>query len=162
VLDASEVRALGAELSGSRDEAAEEASDRVLRELQAVMFAYDVLVWKHPDRLQEAARRIAALKDETATLAAPHTHELLRLKETEAMLLAAEIIIAASIYRTESRMSHFREDFDFRDDANWLCWVDVAAGSGGPQLSKTPIPTPLCKVGTAGRQVRRVVKGAAL
>jgi succinate dehydrogenase/fumarate reductase flavoprotein subunit len=162
VLDAAEVRALGAELTASRNEAAEEASDRVLRELQAVMFAYDVLVWKHPDRLQDAARRIATLKDEAASLAAPHTHELLRLKETEAMLLAAEIIVAASLYRTESRMSHFREDFDFRDDENWLCWVDVAAGPGGPQLSKTPIPTPLCKVGTAGRKVRRVVKGAAL
>ena len=44
-------------------------------------------------------------------LAAPHTHELVRLKETEAMLLAARFILGASLFRTESRLSHFREDY---------------------------------------------------
>ena len=46
------------------------------------------------------------------------THELIRLKETESMLLAAEIILQTSLLRTESRLSHFREDFDVRDDKN--------------------------------------------
>jgi nicotinate-nucleotide pyrophosphorylase (carboxylating) len=66
-----------------------------------------------------------------------------RIKESEAMVLAAEIIFRASLMREESRMSHFREDFDFRDDENWLAWIDVADSPGGPVLTKTPIPTPI-------------------
>ncbi|MEJ2433984.1 MAG: hypothetical protein P8Y53_12785, partial [Pseudolabrys sp.] len=78
--------------------------------------------------------------------AAPHVHELVRLKETEAMLLAAQLILGASLYRTESRLSHFREDYEQRDDANWLCWVDVSERAGEPVFVKTPIPTPYCAV----------------
>jgi len=78
------------------------------------------------------------------------------------MLLAAEMILKASLFRTESRLSHFREDCDFLDDANWLCWVDICAQRGVPQFSKTPIPTPISAPGGPERQaVKRVVKGAA-
>jgi succinate dehydrogenase/fumarate reductase flavoprotein subunit len=160
-LDAAEVRALQSDLFAARDDAAQAESDRILRELQGLMFAYDVMVWKKGDRLAAAAARLRALRQEAAAIAAPDTHELLRLKETEAMLSAAEIMVEASLIRTESRMSHFREDFDFRDDTNWLCWVDVREAKGAATFAKTAIPTPLCPVGSAGRKVRRKVKGAA-
>ena len=62
------------------------------------------------------------------------------------MLLAARFILGASLYRTESRLSHFREDHDARDDENWLVWVDVAEAGNGPAFTKTPVPTPLCPV----------------
>ena len=80
------------------------------------MFAYDTGILKREDRLQAAFDRVAALAEEFKDIAAPHTHELVRLKETEAMLLAARFILGASLYRTESRLSHFREDHDLRDD----------------------------------------------
>ena len=161
-LDAAEVRALHADNGRARNDAAQAESDGVLRNLQALMFAYDVSVWKHAERLEQALARLAALRAEFAALAAPHTHELVRLKETEAMLLAADLILRASLYRTESRISHFREDFDFRDDRNWLCWVDIRDHSGAPRLEKTPVPTPICDPATvAPRSVKRIVKGAA-
>ncbi len=56
--------------------------------------------------------------------------------------MAAEIILGASLFRQESRVNHFREDFDFRDDENWLCWVDAVERNGQPAFDKTPIPTP--------------------
>jgi len=162
VLDAAEVRALHAEIDRERNDAEEAASDRVLRDLQALMFAWDVSVWKHAARLEPALDRLATIRERFGALAAPHTHELVRLKETEAMLLAAEIILKASLYRTESRLSHFREDCDLRDDANWLCWVDICDGRGAPQFSKTPIRTPISAPGgPEGRAVKRAVKGAA-
>ena len=49
-LDAAEVRTLHAESDRERKDAAEAASDRVLRDLQALMFACDVSVWKHAGR----------------------------------------------------------------------------------------------------------------
>ena len=127
----------------------------ILVGLQAVMFAYDIGILKHADRLNEAVTKIDALTADFANIAAPHTHELVRLKETEAMLLAARMILGGSLERTESRLSHFREDYEARDDKNWLVWVDVAQGKDGrPAFTRTPIPTPVCEVGPVRRPTR--------
>jgi succinate dehydrogenase/fumarate reductase flavoprotein subunit len=123
---------------------AQAESDRILRDLQQVMFAYDVGILKRGDRLEQALVKVTALARQFEEIAAPHVHELVRLKETEAMLLAARLILGASLYRTESRLSHFREDFDRRDDANWLCWVDVTDSGHAPRFEKTPIPLTYC------------------
>jgi succinate dehydrogenase/fumarate reductase flavoprotein subunit len=119
-------------------------SDRILRDLQQIMFAYDVGILKEAGRLQQALDKVTVLAGQAADIAAPHVHELVRLKETEAMLLAARLILGASLVRTESRLSHFREDHVARDDANWLCWVDVTDSAGAPVFNKTPIPMPYC------------------
>jgi succinate dehydrogenase/fumarate reductase flavoprotein subunit len=121
-----------------------------------VMFAYDTGILKRADRLDAALDRVTGLAEDFKNIAAPHTHELVRLKETEAMLLAAHFILGASLYRTESRLSHFREDHDLRDDDNWLCWVDVTDSGNGPSFSKTPVPTPYCGVTLPRRKPSRL------
>jgi succinate dehydrogenase/fumarate reductase flavoprotein subunit len=78
------------------------------------------------------------------------------------MLLAARFIIGASLYRTESRLSHFREDHDERDDENWLCWVDVSESGNRPAFSKTPVPTPHCSVTLPRRKPSRLAARAGL
>ncbi len=155
-LDGGEVQALFAETRAPLDSAAQAESDRILRNLQAVMFSYDVGILKREDRLQAAFERVGALVEEFKELAAPHTHELVRLKETEAMLMAARFILGASLYRTESRLSHFREDHDTRDDASWLVWVDITESGNGPAFSKTPVPTPYCTVTLPRRKPSRL------
>jgi succinate dehydrogenase/fumarate reductase flavoprotein subunit len=155
-LDGAEVQALYDEVRKPLQSAAQAESDRILRDLQAIMFAYDIGILKHGDRLEEAMGKVVALNDDFANIAAPHTHELVRLKETEAMLLAAQFILGASLERTESRLSHFREDFEARDDANWLVWVDIADRGGKPEFSRTPIPTPLCDVTPMRRPTRKI------
>src|SRR5262249_13703508 len=122
-LDAAEVALLHRETVAPLDAAAAAESHLILRDLQAVMFAYNIGILKKADRLEDARRQIDALAARAKALAAPHTHELVRLKETEAMLLAAQFILGASLFRTESRLSHFREDYEARDDDRWLVWV---------------------------------------
>jgi succinate dehydrogenase/fumarate reductase flavoprotein subunit len=162
VLDPAEVHALHAETRAPLRATAEAESDRILRELQAVMFSYDTGILKRADRLQGAFERVSALSDEFKNIAAPHTHELVRLKETEAMLLAAKFILGASLYRTESRLSHFREDHETRDDDNWLVWVDVTESGNGPAFSKTPVPTPYCSVTLPRRKPSRLAARRAV
>jgi succinate dehydrogenase/fumarate reductase flavoprotein subunit len=145
-LDAAVIQLLHDDTMRPLQAAAAAESDRILRDLQAVMFAYDVGILKSAERLQRALREVEALDQQFQDLAAPHTHELVRLKETEAMLLAARFILDASLLRTESRLSHFREDHPQRDDANWLVWIDVLPGGNQPEFTKTPVPTPLCPV----------------
>jgi len=41
--------------------------------------------------------------------------------------------------RTESRLSHFREDYEGRDDQNWLAWVDIADRDGKFTFDRTPV-----------------------
>jgi succinate dehydrogenase/fumarate reductase flavoprotein subunit len=160
-LDPAEVRALHAEVTRPVDESATAESDVILRELQAIMFAYDVGILRRADRLQQARAALDVLAERFTALAAPHTHELVRLKETEAMLLAARFILGASLYRTESRLSHFREDYETRDDANWLVWVDLTEKGRAPQFGKTPIPTPLCSATLATRRPTRSISSQA-
>ncbi len=151
-LDPSHIKLLHEEALTPLNAAAAAETDGILRDLQAVMFAYDVGILKHADRLERALQSIEALETRFRELAAPHTHELVRLKETEAMLLAARFILAASLHRTESRLSHFRDDYPQRDDENWLVWIDVVPGADEPRLEATPISTPLCPI--AARSVR--------
>jgi succinate dehydrogenase/fumarate reductase flavoprotein subunit len=155
-LDAAEVQALYSETRSPLKTAAAAESDRILRDLQAVMFSWDVGILKREDRLKDAFNRVSTLAEEFKELAAPHTHELVRLKETEAMLMAARFILGASLFRTESRLSHFREDHDARDDANWLVWVDVTESGNGPAFVKTPVPTPYCPVTLPRRKPSRL------
>jgi succinate dehydrogenase/fumarate reductase flavoprotein subunit len=155
-LDGTQVQALYDEVRRPIQPQAQAESDRILRDLQAVMFAYDIGILKHGDRLEEAMGKIVALSDDFADIAAPHTHELVRLKETEAMLLAARFILGASLERTESRLSHFREDHEGRDDDNWLVWVDITERDGKPEMTHTPIPTPLCDVTPVRRPTRAI------
>ncbi|MFL6799226.1 MAG: FAD-binding protein [Xanthobacteraceae bacterium] len=151
-LDAGSVQELYDEITRPLDASAGAESDRILRELQSVMFAYEVGILKRADRLEDALRSIERLEQQIQAIKAPHTHELVRLKETEAMLLAARFMLQASLFRTETRLSHFRDDFPKRNDADWLVWVDVEPSANGPQLRRTPIPTPLCAV--AERPIR--------
>jgi len=149
-LAADQVQAMHDEALRPLDPIASADSDQILRDLQTIMFAYDVGILKRADRLAAACRKVEDLAARFQQCAAPHTHELVRLKETEAMLLAARLILGASLFRTESRLSHFREDFRERDDINWLVWTDTE-GDGrrrarAPQFVRTPIPTPLCPV----------------
>jgi len=156
-VDAGAVATLYEEVTRPLDASAQAVSDGVLRDLQQLMFAVDIGILKKADRLAQALIRIEELAQEVADLAAPHVHELVRLKETEAMLLAAQFILRASLFRTESRLSHLREDYEERDDANWAAWVDIESVDGRPAFCKTSIPTPLCLFEGAriGRPIRR-------
>ena len=119
------------------------------------MFAYDVGILKQADRLERAQRAgRSAGATSSPRIAAPHVHELVRLKETEAMLLCARMILGASLMRTESRLSHFREDYETRDDQNWLAWVDIRDRDGEFAFDRTPVPTPLCSVEPVRRPTR--------
>ena len=142
------------------DSSAGAASDRLLKDLQALMFRYDVTVLKDAHRLDGALVRLDELRQRARQLRAPDPHELVRLKELEAMLQAAELILRASRLRTESRLSHMREDFPARDDEHWLKWIDLSQHDGRLTWTQTRIPTPLvpaprrAPVGSAGMAMK--------
>jgi succinate dehydrogenase/fumarate reductase flavoprotein subunit len=67
-------------------------------------------------------------------------HELRLAHETKHMIVNAEMRLRASLFRTESRGTHYREDYPLRVDPDWLAWVMIKEVNGQMTLSKKPIP----------------------
>ena len=61
--------------------------------------------------------------------------ELQQALELDHLLVNAEIVAKAALLRTESRGGHYREDFPYRDDANWRKVILVAKEADGPKLT---------------------------
>jgi len=113
----------------------------VIQQLQNTVFPYYNCIVKHEDRLQAALTTVVFLKDHLGTrLHAADAHELRLAHETRNMTLNAEMIIRASLFRRESRGNHYREDYPFRDDKEWLAWIRIREKDGMMLLSKEPIP----------------------
>ena len=96
---------------------------------------------KKQDRLEAALANIEFLRDHFApNLMAVDTHDLRRAQETKNMILNAEMKLRASLFRTESRGAHYREDFPEKDDKNWLAWVLISQDGDRMKLTKKPVP----------------------
>lgn len=102
----------------------------LLVEIQKTIFKDDVLILKNETALTKGLNRIKQLRDEwIPQLGARDTHCLLRLEEVRNMALIAELMLRASLKRTESRASHYREDYPLRNDTDWMKWI-VASKKG--------------------------------
>jgi succinate dehydrogenase/fumarate reductase flavoprotein subunit len=109
--------------------------------LQNTMTPYFILHIKHEKRLQAALTIVEFLRDHLVPkLLAKDSHELRLAHETKNMVLNAEMILRASLFRTESRGQHYREDYPRRDDPAWLAWVRIKEEEGKMKPLKEPIP----------------------
>jgi succinate dehydrogenase/fumarate reductase flavoprotein subunit len=113
----------------------------VTQTLQGVMIPNFILYVKSEDRLQAALTYIEYLRDhQVPLLMADDLHELRLCHETANMILNAEMKLRAALMRTESRGSHYREDYPEANDNDWLCWIKIKQGSDGAMaLVKHPI-----------------------
>jgi succinate dehydrogenase/fumarate reductase flavoprotein subunit len=109
--------------------------------LQNTLAPYFVSYIKHGDRLRAALTTVEFLRDHIAPkLYARDDHELRLAHETRNMILNAEMKLRSSLARTESRGTHYREDFPGRNDADWLVWVRLKEEDGRMVTFKEPIP----------------------
>jgi succinate dehydrogenase/fumarate reductase flavoprotein subunit len=109
--------------------------------MQGIMIPYYVLHVKRADRLNAALTNILFIKEHFSTyLLANDAHELRLAHEVENMILNAEMKLRASLFRTESRHFHYREDIPARDDENWMAWVIIKQVDGEMKLSKRMMP----------------------
>ena len=115
--------------------------DWMIRLIQNTMIPYYVLYVKKEDRLKAALTNIMFYQEHFAPkLMADDTHDLRLAHEVKNMLLNAEMKLRASLFRTESRANHYREDYPARDDKNWVAWVVIGNDNGNMKLKKVPVP----------------------
>ncbi len=110
--------------------------------LQNTMFPSYVLFVKSPGRLQPALDQAMYLREHMVPLlVASDVHDLKLAHETKNMLLNAEMKLRASLFRSESRGTHYHEDRPARDDKKWPAWVLLQRGdTGDMNLRKQAIP----------------------
>ncbi len=104
--------------------------------------------------LQQARDELDRLAEEDAPrMHAPTVRRLREVYETRSMLLTARAVVASALARTESRGAHYRLDYPYRDDRNWLRNVFVQRSEGRIGVSTRPIrllrhkPGPVSKFG---------------
>ncbi|WP_340674346.1 FAD-binding protein [Moorella sulfitireducens (nom. illeg.)] len=94
--------------------------DELTYELQKIMFRTEVNLIKEAARLKRALQGIREIKEKLNFMVAKSSHDLMKVYEVINMVTLAELTVACSLERKESRGGHYREDFPKRDDSNWL------------------------------------------
>jgi succinate dehydrogenase/fumarate reductase flavoprotein subunit len=109
--------------------------------LRNTMIPYYIQYIKHEERLKAALTLVEFMRDHLVPmLTAKDAHDLRLAVETENMVLNAEMKLRASLFREESRGTHFREDIPKRVDPDWLAWITLKDENGEMTLSKKPVP----------------------
>ncbi|MBI4334492.1 MAG: FAD-binding protein [Chloroflexi bacterium] len=97
---------------------------------------------KRADRLKKTVAELENL--ETATLPEIRCrdyHELAVAHELKNFSLVSKLAFRSALERQESRHSHYRQDYPFKDEVNWLKWVLVRRESDGRMRVRTePVP----------------------
>jgi succinate dehydrogenase / fumarate reductase flavoprotein subunit len=95
---------------------------------------------KSKERLEEALNKVNKIKQQLSSLSATDYHGLCFCNEVKSMTVCAELFFRSSLYRTESRGWHYREDYPQRDDKNWLSWTILKRNGADMELSSLPVP----------------------
>jgi succinate dehydrogenase/fumarate reductase flavoprotein subunit len=109
--------------------------------VHTTMVPYYISYIKHGERLQAALTLIEFMRDHLVPkLIAKDGHELWLAHQAKNIVLTAEMMLKCSLFRTESRGMHYREDYPRRDDPSWLAWVKLKEEEGTMKLWKEPVP----------------------
>ena len=96
------------------------------------MAPYWVTVAKSADNLNSAQTQVETLRDQVVPkLMARSSHDQRLCLEVKHKVLSAEMKLRASLAREETRGLHYRADFPYRDDENFLCYITVQKDADG-------------------------------
>lgn len=109
--------------------------------VQNLFMPYYVAYIQKADRLEAALTNLEYIRDTLLpNVLADNEHELRLAHEARSIVVTTEVRLRSALFRTESRGMHFREDYPYRDDENWLAWIRVHEGDDGMELEKVPVP----------------------
>lgn len=138
-----EITAVEEEVHRLWDRREGESPAKLRQEMQVAM-EQDVGMFRDPEGLSRAQRKIRELKDRFQTCYVEDKSTVYNVNLTDAlelghMLDLAEVIVAGALARKESRGAHVRQDFPRRDDAQWMKHTLAAYTPQGPALSYLPV-----------------------
>ncbi len=110
----------------------------------SVLMDEKVGIFREEHRMTEARKEIKGLQEEFSNSrpvspGKTYNYDLLWYLEMKGSMDIAEIIIEGALARKESRGSHFRKDYNKRDDINWLKHTVAVWSPEGPKLFYKPV-----------------------
>ena len=100
--------------------------------LLGIMAPYWIVHNKREETLQAALTQVEYMRDHVVPrLMARTPHDLRLCHEMRHKILASELKLRASLFRKESRGTHYREDYPYRNDEEFLGWVLQEKGEDG-------------------------------
>jgi succinate dehydrogenase/fumarate reductase flavoprotein subunit len=91
---------------------------QIKRAIQECMWRH-LLIVRSEGSLGACLAEIERLREQTASLNVVGAQQLVDALEVENLLTVGEIMARSALLRTESRGSHYREDYPQRDDRRW-------------------------------------------
>ncbi len=115
----------------------------IATEMKKTMFDL-VGIYRTSKGMEEAIDKIKELKDRYRHVRVTDSGrifntELLNAWELGNMLEVSDVVAQCALNRTESRGGHSREDFDKRDDQNWLKHTLAVQKNGSVEVSYKPV-----------------------
>ena len=115
--------------------------DMLREEFCSFISPANISIFRTGKSLKKALKGIRELQDETSNLKAKDWLEVMKAHKMKNLLLCAEIIFSVELMREESRGSHIRLDYPYRDNANWLKWIITSMNEkNGLALRTLPVP----------------------
>lgn len=116
---------------------------QVIRKIQEILVPWPVSFIRSEERLRKALTEILQIrKEDIPSMRAADLHELVEVQGAKSLGLMAELFLRVALFRKESRGHHYREDYPYTDNRNWLKWVIVRHKDGMPEIRAEDVPTP--------------------
>lgn len=129
------VEAITAEIQAPLSQEKGFSPDWARDELLGIMSPFWVLVDKSEQALNAALTQVLQMRDKVIPkLQATNPHQQRLCLEMKHKVLSAEMKLRASLERKESRGAHYRSDYPYRDDANFLCYITITKGDDGSMV----------------------------
>ncbi len=98
-------------------------------------------LFKSDARIRESLARVRDIKENLLPrVAARDAHGLVKATGARSVAQTIELMLLCALERTECRGPHYREDYPYRDDINWLKWVITRNVNGKPHIEAVPVP----------------------
>ena len=116
---------------------------QVKADLKAAMTEHCWVI-KDEAGLKAGLHKVQRLPSESTRFRASGGSEWLSAVEARNMLISAEMMLAGSIERKDSRGAFFRDDYPKTDNENWLKNIIYRQVDGRPSLSTAPVDLKYC------------------
>ncbi|MDP2727137.1 MAG: FAD-binding protein, partial [Dehalococcoidia bacterium] len=114
--------------------------DDFFHKVHEIVLPARAIMVKNEKRIKEVLERLAQLDKELPNIQAVDAHDLVKANEARNITTMAQLIFRAALERKESRGWHYREEYPYRDDVEWLKWIVVKQGKGGAEVRLVPVP----------------------
>lgn len=143
-LDHKQVESLQAQIYSPLNRETGPTSDQVFRRINELTVrsapVSDIKIVE--DRIKETIGALDQLaKNELPKITARDAHELTKANQTKNLALFSKLVFLSALERKESRGYHYRADYPYTDNKDWLKWSIIKCKEGDEvELTFEPVP----------------------